>query len=141
LNDSQQIHDDSSATTTDTAIPRRMVSVEEETLTSDQRLIAMFAHLLGIVSGPLGAFVILLVKKGDAWVESQAREALNFQITVLLVWLCGSVLTLILIGGFIIVIATVLNVVFCVIAAAHVHSGESYRYPLSLRLISDPHAS
>lgn len=95
----------------------------------------MLAHLLGIISGPLGPFIIWLVMKRDSLVENQAREALNFQITVWLICLVGAILTLIYIGGLIIVLAMVLNVVFCVIAASYAHSGIPYRYPFSLRLI------
>ena len=33
--------------------PRRVIHSEETETTSDQRMIAMLAHLLGIVSGPI----------------------------------------------------------------------------------------
>ena len=114
---------------------RRPVESEGSETTSDQRLYATLAHILGIVSGPIGALVIMLLKKEDAWVEKEAREAINFQITVLLVWLCGAILMLILVGILVIIAVAVLNVVFCVIAAAHVNEGNPYRYPISLRLI------
>ena len=138
LSELQPVQDESVVQMTDSTKPRRTVAVEPDETTSDQRLIAMFAHLLGIVTGPFGALVILLVKKGDDWVETEAREALNFQISVLLAWFCGFVLMIIMIGGIIIVLVSVLNVIFCVMAAAHVHAGDSYRYPLTLRLIGSP---
>ena len=95
---------------------------------------ATLAHLLGIVSGPIGPLVIWLVMKGDSQVEPQAREALNFQITVWLVSILGAILTIVYIGYLIVILAMVFNVVFCVIAASYAHSGMPYRYPICLRL-------
>lgn len=117
---------------------RRAVAPEKSETTSDQRMYAMLAHLLGIVSGPFGALVIWLARKEDAWVEEEAREAINFQITVMIALVAGFILLIVFVGIFVIIGVSVLNVVFCVIAAAHVHGGESYRYPLSLKLIQGP---
>lgn len=114
---------------------RRSVIKDEVAINDDQRLYAMLAHLLGIVSGPIAALVIWLVKKGDDWVEEEAREALNFQLTVLIAQAVGFLLLIVLVGIFVIIVVSALNIVFCVIAAAHVHGGEAYRYPLTLRLI------
>ena len=115
--------------------PSRRPVADSRPTSGDHRMYATLAHLLGIVSGPIGPFVIWLVMKGDSQVEPQAREALNFQITVWLVTLLGAVLTVVYIGGLIIILAMVFNVVFCVIAASHAHSGMPYRYPICLRLI------
>ncbi|MDG2423118.1 MAG: DUF4870 domain-containing protein [Phycisphaerales bacterium] len=131
----QPIPEDSNEQSVEKMPPRRVIHSEEPETNSDQRMIAMLAHLLGIVSGPIAALVIMLVKKGDDWVEGEAREALNFQITILLIQICGVILTIVLVGILVLVAAAVLNVIFCVIAAATVHSGKSYRYPLAIRLI------
>ncbi|MBG80176.1 MAG: hypothetical protein CMJ39_05635 [Phycisphaerae bacterium] len=96
----------------------------------------MLAHLLGIVSGPVGAFVIYLVKKNDDFVGDASREALNFQLSLIIVYVIGAILTSILIGVWIIVAAQILNVVFCIVAASQAYDGIRYRYPLALRLIS-----
>ena len=51
----------------------------------DDRNLAMLAHLLGIVSGFVGALIIWLIKKDQsAYVDEQGKEALNFQITMLI---------------------------------------------------------
>ena len=116
-------------------MPSRRSTAEGVALSSDHRMYATLAHLLGIVSGPLGPLVIWIIMKRDPFVEREAREALNFQIYVWLVLLVGALLTSLYIGDAIVIIATVLNVVFCVIAASFAHSGRSYRYPFALRLI------
>ena len=52
---------------------------------ADQRTMALAAHLLGIFTWFIGALIIWLINKDDAskaFVTDQAKEALNFQITV-----------------------------------------------------------
>jgi uncharacterized Tic20 family protein len=110
---------------------------------------ALFAHLsafAGLLIGLnfLGPLIIYLVKKNeDPFVTAHAREALNFNLSVFLYLIVGGiaavVLTLILIGLllfpvlFAIVIAWI---VLTIIAAVKANSGESYRYPLTIRFVS-----
>ncbi len=52
---------------------------------TDDRNLAMLSHLLGIVSGFVGALIIWSLKKDQsAFVDEQGKEALNFQITVMI---------------------------------------------------------
>lgn len=106
-------------------------------ISSDQRTLAMLAHLLGILTGPVGALIIWLIKRDEGgFVENQAKEALNFQITVLLLSLLGGILLLVLIGVFLLMAVAVANLVFSIIGAIKASSGQRYRYPLTLRLVS-----
>ena len=106
-------------------------------ISSDQRTLAMLAHLLGIFTGFLGALVIWLVKREESgFVENQAKEALNFQITVLLLSIVGMVLSLVLIGFLILIAVWVGNLIFSIIGAISAYSGQRYRYPMTLRLIA-----
>ena len=60
----------------------------------EERTWAMLAHLLTLVAGWLAPLVILLVFKGrGAYVENQAKESLNFQLTLLLAALVVGVAT------------------------------------------------
>ena len=43
---------------------------------------ATLAHALGIFTGFVGAMIIYLVEKDEGYVKDQAKEALNFQITI-----------------------------------------------------------
>lgn len=65
----------------------------------------------------------------------QAKEALNFQITITIAMLICIVLTIVIIGGILAPIVGILNLVFCIIAAVKANNGEAYRYPFALRLI------
>ena len=85
----------------------------------------------------LGPLIVWLIKRDQsAFVEEQAREALNFQITMLLYMGIGIVLTFILIGFVLIPALVVFQAVVMVLAALRCSRGEGYRYPFTLRLVS-----
>ncbi|MHB1633540.1 MAG: DUF4870 domain-containing protein, partial [Acidithiobacillus sp.] len=66
----------------------------------------------------------------------QSKEALNFQITVLIAYVVASILSTLLIGMLIFPLIFMVNLIFCVLAAIKASNGEVYRYPLTLRLLS-----
>jgi uncharacterized Tic20 family protein len=119
----------------------------------EERQWALFAHLSALLGGLLtGAFaglgcfigplVIWLVKKDTMpFVDDQAKEALNFNITLAIIGLVLLLLTLVTFGfgallavpvGILVGIAWL---VFTIIAAVKANEGERYRYPFTLRLI------
>ena len=120
----------------------------------EERQWAMFAHLSallgGIVTagwaGSLGCFIgpliIWLVKKDTMpFVDDQGKEALNFNITVGIVFLILLILTLVTFGigilltGPLMLIVGLVWLVFTIIAGIKANNGETYRYPFALRLI------
>lgn len=104
----------------------------------DARNMALLAHLLGIVSGFIGPLVIWLLKKDQSpYVDDQAKEALNFQITLLFAVLGVIVIAIVTCGaGAVLAFAIpVVQIVFGIIAAMKSNNGEYYRYPLTIRLI------
>ncbi|MDD2933531.1 MAG: DUF4870 domain-containing protein [Methylotenera sp.] len=107
------------------------------TPSSDDKNIATITHLCGVLFSLIPALIVWILKKDDsAYIADQAKEALNFQITVLLAQFIAGVLVFILIGFLFIFIIWVINIVFCIIAAISTSKGENYRYPLTLRLIN-----
>jgi uncharacterized Tic20 family protein len=125
-----------------------------ESTNSEERGWAMAAHLCGLLwvlgsgglifppFGGLALFTILgpliiLLSKGKTmpFVASQAKESLNFQITVWLLGLIFALLALVLIGFVLLWILGVLNLVLVIIAAIRVSDGVAYRYPFCLRLV------
>ena len=106
------------------------------TPSNDDRNLAMLAHLLGIVSGFVGALIIWLIKKDQsAYVDEQGKEALNFQITMLIAVVGAWMLMFVLIGFVLLPLLLVANFVFCILAAVAVSNGKNYRYPVSIRLL------
>ena len=125
-----------------------------EVVSSEERGWAMAAHLCGLLwilggggliflpFGGLALFTILgpliiLLSKGQSmpFVAAQAKEALNFQITVWLLGLIFVLLAIVLIGFVLLWILGVVNLVLVIIAAIRVSDGAPYRYPISLRLV------
>jgi hypothetical protein len=105
---------------------------------SDEKNIATITHLAGTVFSFVPALIVWILKKDDSvYISSQAKEALNFQITVAIaMFISGSVLTWLLIGFAIMPIVWLANIVFCIIAAISTSKGEAYSYPIALRLIN-----
>jgi uncharacterized Tic20 family protein len=104
---------------------------------NDDKNIATITHLGGTVFSFIPALIVWVLKKDDnAYIGEQAKEALNFQITMLIAQFVAGVLIAILIGFLLIGIIWLVNVVFCIIAAISTSKGETYRYPFCLRLIN-----
>ena len=107
------------------------------TPSNDDKNIATVTHLGGTVFSFIPALIVWILKKEDsAYIADQAKEALNFQITVLIAQFIAAILAWVLIGFILIPIIWILNVVFCIIAAIASSKGNTYRYPLCLRLIN-----
>jgi len=104
---------------------------------NDDKNIATITHLGGTVFSFVPALIVWILKKDDSeFIADQAKEALNFQITIILAQFIAWILAWILIGFFFIFIIWLLNIVFCIIAAISTSKGETYRYPFCLRLIN-----
>ncbi|HEY7856872.1 MAG TPA: DUF4870 domain-containing protein [Candidatus Nanopelagicales bacterium] len=112
------------------------VGGEQPLSQSDERLWGMLAQLGGIILGFLSGLIVMLVfGKRSAFVNDQAKEALNFQITLIIGWVIAFVLSFLLIGFLLFPILWILNIVFCIIAGMANNRGEAYRYPFTLRLV------
>lgn len=115
---------------------------------NDERTWALIGHLsaftffisgIGCVLGPL---IVWLIKRDDApFAADQAKEALNFNITMSIAFLALVVLTIVTLGIGIVLawpIGAVLFVawfVLTIIAAIKANEGVAYRYPFTLRLV------
>ena len=85
--------------------------------------------------GFIPSLIIYLVKKDDALVQDQAKEALNWSITVIIGYLAGFILSLILIGVLVLAAVGILHLVFCILGAVNSSKGVPYRLPFNIRLI------
>ena len=104
---------------------------------NDDKNIATITHLAGTVFWFIPALLVWILKKDDsAYLADQAKEALNFQITMTLAMFVASVLVWVLIGFILIPLVWLVNIIFCIIAGIATSKGELYRYPLCLRLLS-----
>lgn len=103
---------------------------------NDDRNLAMLAHLLGIVSGFIGALIIWLIKKDQsAFIDEQGKEALNFQITVGIAAIVCIALIIVVIGIPMLLALGVANLVFIILGSLKANKGEAYRYPFAFRFV------
>ena len=89
--------------------------------------------------GPL--LVYLLLADRSAWLKENVAEALDFSVLVAVGYLVSGVLAVVtffvggLAGAVFALLLGVGSLGLCVLAAASVHRGETYRYPLNWRLV------
>lgn len=111
-------------------------TTETGTLSSDDRTWGIITHLSGIFTGFFGPLVIWLIKKQESsFLNEQAKEALNFQITVAIAMFVSAMLTVVIIGVFMMPVVGLAMLILSIMAAVKVSNGEGYRYPLTIRLI------
>lgn len=106
--------------------------------TSDDRVLGLLSHLLAIVPGVgiLGPLVIYLIKRGQSsFVEENAKESLNFQITMILAFIISGILVVVWIGFVLLAILGIAEVVLVIVATIKASENKIYRYPFNLRLI------
>lgn len=103
---------------------------------ADERLWSMLGHLGGIVLGFLSPLLVWLVyRERSAFVNDQGREGLNFQITLAIGYFAAFILSFIGIGLLLYPLLWFGGLIFAIIAGLAANKGESYRYPVTLRLV------
>lgn len=108
-----------------------------DTLSANNKNIAVLTHLAGIFFSFIPALIVWMLKKDDsAFIGEQSREALNFQITMVIGYMVAGVLSWILIGLLFFPLLWLANLILCLLAAVKVSKGENYQYPFALRLIN-----
>jgi uncharacterized Tic20 family protein len=108
----------------------------EDPITQDERNIALLSHVLAFFTSFIGPLVIYLVKKDESkFISDHAKESLNFQITLILGYIIGVILSLILIGIVVLLALGVLNIVFIVVASIKAAEGKPYLFPFNIRFV------
>jgi len=98
---------------------------------------SMLSHLSALlgVGFVLPLVVYLAMRKESEYVAANAREALNFHISVLIYAVCCIPLVFILIGIPMLIVLGLGSLVLAIIATVKASDGQCYRYPLTLRLV------
>lgn len=110
---------------------------------NDERTWGLLAHLSALsgfvvpFGNVLGPLIVWQVKKNEmAFVDDQGKEALNFQITLLLELLVAFLLCFVLIGILLLPLVALYGLVMTIIGGVQANNGVRYRYPFTLRLIT-----
>jgi len=107
---------------------------------------ASFAHLGGILSFVPALIIWLEFKDRSAHTNTEAKEALNFQIAVTIgliaIFVLNAILTFATLGfwglfGWILpLVLWVISVIFCIQGFVKAKDGGSYRYPINILFIT-----
>ncbi len=109
---------------------------DKEKKEAEEKTFAVLAHVLGILTGFVAPLIFYLVKtEKDSFVRDQAREALNFQITVAIAMFASFLLMFVIVGFVLTPAVYIANIVFAIIAAVRANKGERYRYPVAIRFV------
>jgi uncharacterized Tic20 family protein len=101
----------------------------------DSRNVAVLVWVGTIFFSFVPSLIVYLIKKDDAYVLDQSKEALNWSITVIIGWFAGVILTLVFIGVLVFIVLVLANLIFGIMGAVAASSGQQYRVPFAIRLI------
>lgn len=101
--------------------------------TSDERTMAILAHVLTLFFWIIPPLIIYLVKKDESsFVAEHAKESMNFQITMAII---GLILFVTIIGILLLWVVGIVVLVLVIVATIKASESKLYRYPFTLRLI------
>ncbi|MET0724794.1 MAG: DUF4870 domain-containing protein [Leifsonia sp.] len=104
---------------------------------ADEKLWATLIHVGGILFWIIPALVgYLVLKDKGPFIREHTATALNFQITLVIAEVVGWILSIIIVGLFIVLAVYVVKIVFSIIAAIKANAGELYTYPLAIKFVS-----
>jgi uncharacterized Tic20 family protein len=112
----------------------------DQEMNRDARMWAMFCHLAGFafflpivpfVGGVIGPLILWVIKRDQyPFVDEQGKEAVNFQITMLIYSAVAAVLVVAIVGIVLVPAVLIVDIVF--IATLKANEGYHYRYPYPL---------
>jgi hypothetical protein len=108
---------------------------------SNSRNLAMLSHLSAFVAfvgipSLVGPLVVWLLNRDDPYVEAQAKDALNFNISFFLYGLVAAISIIVLVGILALPAVVVAWFVLVIVASVKAANGENYRYPLTIQFVS-----
>jgi uncharacterized protein len=117
-------------------------------ITQKDNTLAIITHIIGIFSNFIGSLIIFILTQ-DKEIKKHARNALNWQISLgiysVLIYIL-SVYTSFIINlfpktkilfpfTFTLSVLTLLNIIFCIVAAVKANENIIWKYPLSINFI------
>ena len=122
-----------------------LVQTPNSEITNDAKNLALLNWLGCLFFGFIPPLIILLTQKDNAYVQQQAKEALNWSITMLLgyvgLWILAVILGVISFGILAIIpmlligVIAICHLIFCIMGTIKCSSGKLFRAPFNIRLI------
>jgi len=116
-----------------TSVPPLVASLP----TSNDRLWSVLSHLSWFLGVPflLPLVVYLVMRRDSDYVATNAREALNFHISMIIYLICCVPLMWVLIGIPLMLALAICFLICSILAAFKASNGLCYHYPITLRLV------
>ncbi len=108
---------------------------ETQAISQDSKNMVLLVWIGTIFFGFIPGLILYLLKKDDAYIQDQSKEALNWAITALIVYFAGLILMFVVIGIVVILAIAICHLVFCIMGAIAASDGKKYRVPFAIRLI------
>ena len=104
----------------------------------NEKIWSILSHLSALIGvGILLPLVVYLAMKGESdYVARNAKEALNFHLSLLIYCLCCIPLVFVAVGIPLLVLLGLMSLVLAIVAAVKASDGGCYHYPITLRLVS-----
>ncbi len=138
-NQAQDEQEDATPQTPAAETPTEAAAAPEDSSGNDipqeSRNFALLIWVGTVFLGFIPGLIVFLMKKEDEYIADQAKEALNWSITVVIGYVASLLLTIILIGPLLMFAIGVCNLVFGVLGAIACSKGEQFRVPWALRLL------
>lgn len=116
--------------------------MSDSTPSASANQLAGLSHVLGIVTSFVAPLIIWLTNKSrDAHVDANAKEALNFQITIAVAHIVNSILGVVLffvwpLFAWAITLGLwAISVWWGLLAFLSANAGSDYRYPFAFRIV------
>ncbi len=102
-----------------------------EAPSSEEKTLALVAHILGPFTCFIGPLIIFLVKKDESdFIRQNALQSVYWQIAMFVAVIVLAVVT-ICVGGIGAGLGTIANIVYVIVACIRANEGKIYSYPLS----------
>ncbi|WP_405467838.1 DUF4870 domain-containing protein, partial [Microbacterium sp. Ld4] len=110
----------------------------------DDKMWAMLSHFGGVLFLLPPLIIWLVFRERGRRTDTEGKEAVNWQITFLIVFVAVSIVVSILsaiiwflapLFSLLTFAVYVINVVFCVLGGMRVNAGGTYQYPINIRFI------
>ena len=116
------------------------VLIAQQTPDTRMKNLVVIFTLLSILFGIISAVIGYFISDEKQWSRQQMTELLNFQITITIIMIVGIILdstvVFAIIGLPLMIVFGFINLIFLIIGTIKASKGLSYKYPLTLRLVS-----
>lgn len=110
--------------------------------TQDEKTLALLSHIGTLAGGvvPFGNIILPLVlwltqKDKSDYVAYHSKESLNFQITMMIIYIASAILIFVVVGIPLLIAAAIFGIVVTIIATIKASNGEPYQYPINFRFV------